>query len=490
MTTTFADLGLSPALLDAITARGYETPTRVQATAIGPLLKGQDLVVQAPTGTGKTAAYGLPLLAKVDPSAKRVQALVLTPTRELALQVTDMLTAYAAALPEVKVATLYGGHPFETQTRAIRAGAQVVVATPGRIMEHLRRHTASLDHVAYAVIDEADEMLRMGFLEDVEWILARSSSERQTALFSATIPLPVRRVAKRHCRRPKSIGPAAALTVDTIDARAIEVAEGAKLDALMRLLDAETIGAALVFARTQQSVAELAGTLERHGFRVEGFHGGMSQGHRERVVTKLRVGQVDIVVATDVAARGLDFDRLTHVIVFDAPKDPELWVHRAGRTGRSGRQGHAILLYTKRDAKRVKGIELYTRKRLQRARLPSSDQAAEARQARLKRRIRAVLAEGDQGALERYAKVLAEVVDEGGVEPLVVAAALAKLLHGDRPLGVETKTRAKRDRKGGSSGRADKPRRRPPMKKKVDPDKPPKRRGRAGRGKGRGGSST
>jgi len=464
--TSFADLGLNDALLKAVTARGYAEPTPVQHSTIPVLLSGKDAVVQAPTGTGKTAAYGLPLLAKVDPEERKVQALVLAPTRELALQVTDMLTAYGASMAGLKVATLYGGHPFDSQVNALRAGAQVVVATPGRIMEHLRRHTASLDHLRYAVIDEADEMLRMGFLEDVEWILGESSTDRQTALFSATIPLPVRRVAKRHCKNPKNIG-TGKLTVDTIEQRAIEVPEGAKLDALMRLLDAETIGAALIFARTQQSVAELAGALERAGFRVEGFHGGMSQGHRERVVAQLRAGKVDIVVATDVAARGLDFDKLTHVIVFDAPKDPELWVHRAGRTGRSGREGHAILLFTKRDAKRVKGIEMYTRKRLPRAKLPSAEVAAEARQARLKRRVRAVLADGDADkTLQRYERVLREVVEDGGVDPITVAAALAKLLHGDRPLGVETSLRARKT----SAKRPERP-------KKIDPDAAPKRRG-------------
>lgn len=506
MATTFKELGLPPELLDAVQARGYTTPTRVQADAIGPLLAGHDVVVQAPTGTGKTAAFCLPLLMKVDAGRRQVQALVLTPTRELAIQVGDMLDAYSAKTDGLKVVRVYGGQPFDVQLRALHAGAQVVVGTPGRVMEHLRRQTISLDFCTYAVIDEADEMLRMGFLEDVEWILARAPKEqRQTALFSATIPVAVRRVARNNFKTPRTIGTENKLTVDTIEELAIEVPEGMKVEALMRVLDGETIQAALIFARTQQSVADLAGTLERNGFRVEGFHGGMSQGHRERVVTRLRAGLIDVVIATDVAARGLDFQRLSHVVVFDAPRDPELWVHRAGRTGRSGRQGKAILLFSPRDYKRVKGIELYTHRRLPRGRLMDDAEAATAREGRLKRRIRAVLTdEAGDAELKRYKRVLSEVVEEGGVDPITVAAALARLLHGERPLGAEQQSRITvkpRPGKGGKGGKgaakaggrggktfgasSDRPPRNParPKGKKgkptvLNPDSPMKRRGK------------
>jgi ATP-dependent RNA helicase DeaD len=432
---SFADLGLAAPLLRALAEVGYEAPTPIQGATIPPLLAGRDLIGQAQTGTGKTAAFGLPLLQKVDVRERAVQALVLTPTRELAIQVAEALHTYGRHLAGLVTLPVYGGQPLYPQQKRLERGVHVVVGTPGRVMDHLRRGTLRLDRVRMVVLDEADEMLRMGFLEDVEWILSQAppaaAGGRQTALFSATMPPPVRRIAQAYLHDPVTLELAhRAMTVPAIEQRSLLVPHHQKLEALTRLLESEETEAVLVFTRTKIAAAEVAERLEARGYAVGALHGDMNQPQREKVIEKLRGGSLEIVVATDVAARGLDVERISHVVNFDIPSDVEVYVHRIGRTGRAGRSGVAVLFVTPRERRMLQEIERFTKSRIEPMPMPSAAAVAARRKELFKERLRQAVG-GEE--LELHLALVEELVEEG-FDPTELAAAAASLARRDRPV--------------------------------------------------------
>ncbi len=427
----FHALGLGAPILAALRDAGYETPTPIQAQGIPALLAGHDLLGQAQTGTGKTAAFALPLLSRLDPERDGVQALVLAPTRELAIQVAEAFQTYARHLRGFHVLPLYGGQEYGIQLRQLRRGAQVIVGTPGRVMDHMRRGTLQLDRLTTLVLDEADEMLRMGFIDDVEWILQQTPPDRQVALFSATMPEVIRRVAKRHLRTPAEVRIAAATsTVKAIRQRYWRVSGLHKLDALTRLLEAEPFDAMLVFVRTKNATVELAEKLTARGYACDALNGDVAQKLRERTVERLKSGHVDIVVATDVAARGLDVERISHVVNYDIPHDTESYVHRIGRTGRAGRKGDAILFVAPREQRMLRAIERATRQPIEAMHMPSATDVNRERIARFKQRLTATLQNED---LDFYLQLITEYEQETDSDPLRIAAAAARLAQGETP---------------------------------------------------------
>jgi len=447
----FSDLALSDAVMAALADVGYETPSPIQAATIPPLLDGKDVLGQAQTGTGKTAAFALPILSGLPDrgkGGKGPQALVLTPTRELTIQVAEAFQRYASHIPGFHVLPIYGGQGYGPQLAALKRGVNVVVGTPGRVMDHLKRGTLKLDALDWMVLDEADEMLRMGFIEDVEWIFEHTPPQRQVALFSATMPSAIRRIAKTHLREPQEI------TIQTKTTTAINIRQRywivgggtSKLDALTRLLEAEPFDAMIVFARTKKSTDELAERLSARGYACAALNGDIVQAQRERTVAKLKNGQLDIIVATDVAARGLDVERISHVINFDIPHDTEAYVHRIGRTGRAGREGDAILFVTMREKRLFKAIERATRQAIEPMDLPSIAEVNEQRVARFKQRISVTLAEGK---LKPFRELLDEYRAEHNVDPEELAAALAYLAQGDEPLMLSPGKADRGDRSAG-----------------------------------------
>jgi ATP-dependent RNA helicase DeaD len=398
------------------------------------MLAGRDLIGQAQTGTGKTAAFAIPILEKIDLSKPEVQALVLAPTRELAIQVAEAVHAYSKHLGRVGVLPVYGGQPIQLQLKRLDRGVHVVVGTPGRIMDHLRRGSLRLDAVRVVVLDEADEMLRMGFIEDVEWILSQAPEGRQTALFSATLPREVRRIAERHLRNPVAIEiEHKTMTVPAIEQRYLNVSPQQKLEALARILETEPTEAVLIFTRTKNGAAELTERLQGRGYAAESMHGDMNQAQRETVIRRLKSGQVEIVVATDVAARGLDVERISHVINYDIPNDVEAYVHRIGRTGRAGRSGVAVLFVSPRERRMMAEIERYTGARITSMKMPTQADVAARRIALFKDNIRRSVGEGD---LDLYLSLVEELVEEG-LDLAEIAAGAARLARGDKPLEVE-----------------------------------------------------
>jgi ATP-dependent RNA helicase DeaD len=358
--TTFADLGLAPEILDAIRDVGYEQPSPIQEQAIPPLLEGRDVIGQAQTGSGKTAAFGLPMLQYVDPSDHEVQGLVLTPTRELCIQVTQALRAYGAR-KGVDVVAVFGGAPIRTQQAQLRAGGHIVVGTVGRVKDLISRHSLMLHSTRFVVLDEADEMLDLGFLEDVERILGLTPGSRQTALFSATMPPEIRRLAEQYLLDPVTVKvKAATLTVETVEQFGLEAKGPEKVDALIRLLEAERPEQAIVFVRTKIRCEQLYRTLRDRGFDVRALHGDMTQGARDGVMISFKSGRLPVLVATDVAARGLDISGVSHVINYDVPTSPDVYVHRIGRTGRVGRSGRAITMFEPRQKREMAAIERHT----------------------------------------------------------------------------------------------------------------------------------
>jgi ATP-dependent RNA helicase DeaD len=433
MATAFTDLGLSAQLLAAIADAGYEAPTAIQARTIPALLAGRDLIGQAQTGTGKTAAFALPILHRLDIGHAAVQALVLTPTRELAIQVAEAIHTYSKHLGHVRALPVYGGSPMSQQIRRLKAGVHVVVGTPGRIMDHLRRGTLKFDALATVIIDEADEMLRMGFIDDVEWILGQMPEKRQTALFSATMPPRIRRIAERHLRHPEFIEiERTALTMPAIEQRYLNVTERQKLDVLTRVLEVEASEATLVFVRTKTNAAAMAERLQARGYPAEAMHGDMTQAQREQTIRRLRAGQLEIVVATDVAARGLDVEHITHVINYDVPHDSESYVHRIGRTGRAGRTGTAILFVTPRETRLLKLLERFTGQKIAAMRMPSAADVAARRASLFKDKLRAA---AQTDGLEPYLTLVEELAEEG-MDLAEIAAAAAKLARGGQSLDV------------------------------------------------------
>ncbi|HXV44770.1 MAG TPA: DEAD/DEAH box helicase [Anaerolineae bacterium] len=434
---SFDQFGLSEPLRQAINDVGYEAPTPIQVKTIPLLLAGQDVIGQAQTGTGKTAAFALPILQKLDLGRREVQALILTPTRELAIQVAEAIHVYAKRLKGVRALPIYGGQSIGQQIRHLQSGAQIVVGTPGRIMDHLRRGTLNFDSLKMVVLDEADEMLRMGFIEDVEWILAQAPGTLQTALFSATMPPEVRRIADRYLRNPATIEiEHKSLAVPTVAQRYLNVSERQKLDVLSHVLEteAEPGEAVLIFARTKVGAAELAEKLQVRGYAVEAMHGDMSQAQRESVIRRLRGGQVEIVVATDVAARGLDVERIGFVVNYDIPYDMEAYVHRIGRTGRAGRAGKTVLFVTPREQRLMRNIEQYVKQRIEPMKAPTRAHVAARRIALFKERLLQTLAEEE---LDLYLNLVEELAEESGHDMAEIAAAAARLAREDKPLVVD-----------------------------------------------------
>ncbi len=347
---SFQDLLLLPAVLEALNDAGYESPTPIQALTIPPILEGKDIIGQAQTGTGKTAAFALPILSQIDVSNSDPQALVLAPTRELALQVAEAFQGYASHIKGFHVLPIYGGQSYQVQLKQLRRAAHVVVGTPGRVIDHMKRGTLKLDNLKFLVLDEADEMLRMGFIEDVEWVISQTPKSRQVALFSATMPHAIRKIAQKYLNEPEELAVKnQSKTADTIRQRFWPVSGYHKLDALTRILEVEEFDGMIVFVRTKIATVELSEKLEARGYSVAPLSGDVPQNQRERTVDRLKQGKLDILVATDVAARGLDVERISHVINYDMPYDPEAYVHRIGRTGRAGREGEAILFVTPRE---------------------------------------------------------------------------------------------------------------------------------------------
>jgi len=440
--THFEELALSPLLLQTLKDIGYEAPSPIQAACIPPLLAGHDLIGQAQTGTGKTAAFALPVLERLDLTERLPQALVLTPTRELAIQVAEAFQSYARHLPGFHVLPIYGGQSMSLQLRHLRRGVHVVVGTPGRIMDHLRRETLLLEGLRSVVLDEADEMLRMGFIDDVDWILERTPPERQIALFSATMPEPIRRVARRHLREPHEIKiQTRTATVAAVRQRYCQVSAQHKLDALTHVLEVEEADAVLIFVRTKIAATELAERLEARGYPSAALHGDMSQVLREKTIDQLRNGGLDIMVATDVAARGLDVQRISHVINYDIPYDAEAYIHRIGRTGRAGRDGDAILFVAPREMRMLRVIEKATRQPITPMQPPSLAAIAGHRLNRFKQKIRDTVAAQD---LDFFREVVGQLEQEQDLGASDIAAALAYLVQRDRPLqlppGAEIKS--------------------------------------------------
>jgi len=428
----FETLGLAVPVLAAVREVGYETPSPIQRAAIPPLLEGRDLLGQAQTGTGKTAAFALPLLSRLDLKRAEPQILVLTPTRELAIQVAEAMQTYARHLKGFHVLPVYGGQGMDFQLKQLRRGVHAVVGTPGRIQDHLRRKTLKLGALQAVVIDEADEMLRMGFIDDVEGILQQMPEEKQVVLFSATLPDRIRKVVQHHLSDPVEIKiKAKTATVASVDQRFVEVRGFDKLEALTRILEVEDFDGMLIFVRTRQATAELSQKLEARGLASAALSGEMTQALRERTVERLKSGKLDIVVATDVAARGLDVERVTHVVNYDIPHDVEGYIHRIGRTGRAGRAGHAILFVMPRELRMLAAIERATRQPVTPMYLPTREAVVDRRTAQFKQRITDVFGSEDLAFFER---LVASYTAEHGKQPQDVAAALAYLVQKDRPL--------------------------------------------------------
>ncbi len=441
-TLRFTDLGLGEPLLRALSDVGYESPSPIQSATIPPLLEGRDMVGQAQTGTGKTAAFALPILNRLDAVARKPQALVLTPTRELAIQVAEAFQKYATHIPGFHVLPIYGGQAYGSQLSALKRGVHVVVGTPGRIIDHLERGSLDLSALRTLVLDEADEMLRMGFIDDVETVLKKTPETRQVALFSATMPAPIRRIAQTYLRNPVEIAiKSKTTTVASVRQRFWYVSGLHKLDALTRILEAEPFEAMIVFARTKQATEELAEKLAARGFSAAAINGDVAQPMRERTIQRLKDGQLDILVATDVAARGLDVERISHVLNYDIPTDTESYVHRIGRTGRAGRSGEAILFVTPREKGLLRAIERATRQPIEEMTLPSIETVNDTRVNKFLSRITAALG---AGGLDMFRALVERYEREQNVPAIEVAAALAKLLQGDAPLLLEPPKREAR----------------------------------------------
>jgi ATP-dependent RNA helicase DeaD len=457
-TTTFADLGLGERILKSLKDVGYESPSAIQAQTIPHLLAGRDVMGLAQTGTGKTAAFALPILDQLDTSQKTPQALVLAPTRELALQVCEAFEKYAANMRGVSVLPVYGGQGYGVQLSALRRGVHIVVGTPGRIMDHLEKGTLDLTELRFLVLDEADEMLNMGFAEDVETILADTPSDKQVALFSATMPKQIKTLSQKYLNDPVSIAiERKTRTAENIRQRYLISSYPQKVDALTRILEVENFEGMIVFVRTKSETELLAEKLRARGYSAAAISGDVQQTQRERTVNQLKAGKLDILVATDVAARGLDVERISHVVNYDIPTDTEAYVHRIGRTGRAGRSGDAISFITPRERYLLKHIEKATRSTLEQMQLPSVDAVNETRLARFDDLITAAL---ESPQIEFFRDVVGHYIREHDVPEADVAAALAIALQGDTPLLLEEEPERRPhreyddrdDRRGGDRG--------------------------------------
>ncbi|RUM92022.1 MAG: ATP-dependent helicase [Thiomicrospira sp.] len=453
----FSDLGLSAPILKTLEEIGYETPSPIQEQAIPVLLKGGDILGMAQTGTGKTAAFALPILSNIDLKQKDPQVLVLAPTRELAIQVAEAFQTFSRGVKGLHVLPIYGGSEYGTQIRALKRGVHVVVGTPGRVMDHIKKGTLKLDSLKAMVLDEADEMLRMGFIDDVEWILKHTPDTRQIALFSATMPKEVHRIANTYLQDPTEvIIKQKTATASTIEQKYWLVSGLHKLDALTRILEAETFDGIIIFVRTKTATVELAEKLEARGYAAAALNGDVAQNQRERTVDQLKKGKLDILIATDVVARGLDVERISHVINYDIPYDNESYVHRIGRTGRAGRSGTAILFVAPRERRLLRSIEASTKKKITQMELPTAQEINDSRVTRFKDKI----IDAAQGKdLDFYQKMVESIESDNNIPAIEIAAGLAKLLQGDVPFFLDEKPIKHKEFKERDGGRDRNPRR-------------------------------
>jgi ATP-dependent RNA helicase DeaD len=432
--SSFDRLNLDQRVYKAVCDLGFESPSKIQEQAIPVLLTGSDLIGQAQTGTGKTAAFALPLLSKLDVNLRAVQALILTPTRELAIQIAEACQSFAKYLEDFHILPIYGGASYDSQIRALNRGVQIVVGTPGRVMDLIRREKLNLSKLKTLVLDEADEMLNMGFIEDIEWIITQCPKKRQIALFSATMPDAIRKVATSYLHDPKEIRIASkTTTASTVRQRFWYVSGLHKIDAMVRLLEVEPYEAVLVFVKTKTDAETVSLKLSARGFSAEALHGDIPQKIREKIVDKLKNGRLDILVATDVAARGLDVDRITHVVNYDIPYDVESYVHRIGRTGRAGRTGDAILFVSPRDRKMLRIIEQTTRQKIEPMLMPSNEDINRHRVNAFKRRIMDRLEEA-RDDLDDFRELVGELLSDETVDPVELCTVLARMANNDEPL--------------------------------------------------------
>lgn len=450
---TFSELGLSAPVLEALETIGYENPSPIQAEMIPYVIEGRDVLGQAQTGTGKTAAFALPILSKIDLKVKTPQVLVLAPTRELAIQVAEAFQKYAAKMKGFHVLPIYGGQDARGQIRQLDRGVHVVVGTPGRVMDLIRRKSLKLNALKTLVLDEADEMLRMGFIDDVEWVMEQIPEQRQIALFSATMPKQIHKITQRYLDNPKEITiKVKTTTASTITQRYWMVSGHHKLDALTRILEAEPFDAMIIFVRTKNATTELAEKLEARGYASAAINGDIAQNQREKTVDNLKRKKIDILIATDVAARGLDVPRISHVVNYDVPYDTEAYVHRIGRTGRAGRQGDAILFVAPREKRMLQQIERATKQKIEMLEMPSTEVINNKRIARFTQSITDNLA---SEGLEFYASILEKYTLEHNVPAIEVAAALAKMVQGDEPLLLSNKPEAQKSQRSDRGERSD-----------------------------------
>ncbi|MCU7837231.1 MAG: DEAD/DEAH box helicase [gamma proteobacterium symbiont of Taylorina sp.] len=480
-TVDFNSLELLPAVLKAVEDSGYTTPTEIQTMSIPHILSGKDMIGQAQTGTGKTAAFALPLLSNIQANNKNTQVLVLTPTRELAIQVAEAFQTYAKHLVKINVLPVYGGAPYSEQLRGLKKGAQIVVGTPGRVMDHIRKKSLKLDNLNTLVLDEADEMLRMGFIEDVEWVLEQSPESRQIALFSATMPTVIRRIAEKYLCQPEIVKVASkTMTASTIRQRYWRVYGLGKLEALTRILELEDHDAMLVFVNTKNMTLELADQLQARGFACEALNGDIPQSGRERIVERLKRGRLDVLIATDVVARGLDVERISHVVNFDAPRDNESYVHRIGRTGRAGRSGEAILFISRRETRLLRSIEKTTRQPLTEMEIPSVKKINTLRISRYKKSILSTIEKmQNHKDFQLFSDIINEIdQEEENIDLVAIAAALAhmannkqsflinesefKHLKENKPFDVRGDSSEKRSRRPDRPKRGDRNKKSPP----------------------------
>lgn len=431
--TTFSDLGLNESILSALNDMGYVKPSPIQAACIPHLLEGRDVLGMAQTGSGKTAAFSLPLLNNIDPTLKAPQILVLAPTRELAVQVGEACNEFSKHMRGVNVLALYGGQRYDVQLRALRQGPQIVVGTPGRLLDHLKRGTLDLSNLRGLVLDEADEMLRMGFIEDVETIMAQIPEGHQTALFSATMPEAIRRITRRFMKEPQEVRIQSSITTRPDISQSYWTAYGRKSDALVRFLEAEDFDAAIIFVRTKNATLEVAETLERNGYSSAALNGDMNQSLREQTLERLKDGRLDILIATDVAARGLDVERISLVVNYDIPLDAESYVHRIGRTGRAGRAGRALLFVENRERRLLRNIERTMKLTIPEVELPNAELLSTRRQAKFAERVQQQLESSD---LDQYRALLTKLSPQEDLDMETLAAALLKMAQGERPLIV------------------------------------------------------
>jgi ATP-dependent RNA helicase DeaD len=467
----FEHFGLPETVLRAVNELGYETPSPIQEKAIPPILQGKDILGQAQTGTGKTAAFALPILANIDPKNKQTQVLILAPTRELAIQVAEACQSYAKYIKDFQVLPIYGGQSYTNQLRQLSRGAQIVVGTPGRVMDHMRRKTLSLDHLKTLVLDEADEMLRMGFIDDVQWVLEHTPPTRQIALFSATMPDVIKKVAEKHLNNPVIIKIAdKTSTAKTIRQRYLTSAGGNKLDALTRILEIEEFDGIIVFVRTKIATEELASKLNARGFSSAPLNGDIAQATREKTVARLKSGDIDILIATDVAARGLDVERISHVINYDIPYDTEAYVHRIGRTGRAGRSGEAILFIAPREKRMLSSIERATGQTIERMSIPS---ATDINQIRVDQFKKSILDRLENNNISFFQDIIEELITDSQADPIRIAAALAHISNGNRPFLLDPRSdqRLNREEKERDSSNTREPRER---KEKTRASKTPR----------------